>query len=258
MTVFTVDYWTGQFRFDAAVHDFGEKALLGQTRVMGPHEAVDIILANPHTARYIATKLFEFFAHRAPDAQVVDRLAHVLRENSYEVRPMLRNLFLSEEFYSERAVGQQIKSPVELMVSTAKIIGLTNVDYGHLDAGCINMGQALFEPPSVAGWPEGPDWINAERILHRYNYVANQVERGDVDLVAALQSQTLGNAAEVVDHFMLRSLATSLGPEKRQALVEYVGELPPSSEWANRKDEINGKLRSLLVMLMSTPEYQVQ
>ncbi len=257
LTGYTVDYWTGQLRVDAAQQDYGEKVLLGQTRVMGPHEAVDVILANPHTARYVAKKLFEFFAHRTPDPQVVEQVAHVLRENSYEIRPVLRNLFLSEEFYSERAMAQQIKSPVELMVGTVKIIGLANVDYGHLDAGCTNMGQTLFEPPTVAGWPEGADWINAERVLHRYNYVANLIERGDVDVVAGLQGQTLNNAAEVVDYLAQRSLSTGLSPEKRQALIEFLGEMPPSAEWANQKDAINARLRALLVMLMSIPEYQV-
>jgi uncharacterized protein (DUF1800 family) len=224
---------------------------------MGPHEAGDIILAHPHTARYVAKKLFEFFAHRSPEPQTVEQLAHVLRENGYEVRPMLRNLFLSEEFYSERALAKQVKSPVELMVGTVKILGLTNVDYGHLDGGCINMGQALFEPPSVAGWPEGVDWINADRMLHRYNYVANLVERAEVDVVAALQGRPLNNAAEVVDHLVQRSLLLALSPEKRQALTEFLGELPPSSQWASQKDQINAKLRAVLVMLMSIPEYQM-
>jgi len=257
LTGYTVDYWTGQFRFNAAQHDYGEKALLGQTRVMGPHEAAEVILANPHTAQYVAKKLFEFFAHRTPDPQVIERVAHVLRENSYEVRPVLRNLFLSEEFYGEAAMAKQIKSPVELMVGTVKAIGLANVDYGHLDGGCANMGQTLFEPPSVAGWPEGADWINAERMLHRYNYVADLVERGDVDVVAGLQGQVLNNAAEVVDYLAQRSLLTPLSAEKRQALIEFLGEMVPSSEWAAQKDQINARLRALLVMLMSMPEYQV-
>ncbi|MBM3998391.1 MAG: DUF1800 domain-containing protein [Planctomycetes bacterium] len=257
LTGYTVDYWSGQFRFNAAQHDFGEKTLLGQTRVMGPHEAVDVILANPHTARYVAKKLYEYFANRSPDPQIVDRMAHVLRENSYEVRPLLRNLFLSEEFYNPAVMGRQIKSPVELMVGTIKILNLTNVDYGHLDAGCSTMGQTLFEPPSVAGWAEGADWINAERILNRYNYVANMVERGDVDIVANLQGTTLMNASEVVDHLIQRSLLTGVSPEKRQALIEFLGDLPPSTEWAAQKDQINARLRALLVMLMSIPEYQV-
>jgi uncharacterized protein (DUF1800 family) len=257
LTGFTYDKWTGQFRFDPNRHDPGPKTLLGRTGNWGAHEAVGIILKHPATARYIVKKLWQYFAYWEPEPEVIDRLAHVLRENSYEVRPLLKNLFLSEQFYSSRALANHIKSPTELMVGTVKVLQLTNLNYPNMDVACMNMRQTLLEPPSVAGWAEGRDWINANLILVRYNSAANLVREGNVDLAALLQGRNLNTPAEVVDHLGRRCLLTGLKEQKRQALIEFLGSLPPSSEWAKQRDQVNAKLRALVVMLMSMPEYQV-
>src|SRR3990172_9924754 len=124
------------------------------------------------SARYIAKKLFEFFAHRHPSDEMIERLAHVVRSNRGDLAPMLKNLFRSEEFYSSRAMGQQVKSPVELMVGLLRDLGtqplvvhhaietpLSKSDgsrlvvdrsltsYETLDLALQDMGMQLMEPP---------------------------------------------------------------------------------------------------------------
>lgn len=257
LTGFSYDRPTGQFRFYSSRHDTGTKTFLGRKGDFGPHEALDIVLQHPATARYITKKLYEFFVHFDPDPQVIDRLAHVLRENSYEIRPMLKNLFLSEEFYSSKALANHIKGPAELMVSTIKLLKLEKVNYQNLDSVCINMRQAFFDPPNVAGWPEGRAWVNAHLVLVRYNAVTNLVQQPNVDLVGLLDGRTLNSPAEVVDHFTQRCLLTNLSEEKRQALIDFLSPLPPSSAWATQRDQVNAKLRALLATLLSMPEYQV-
>ncbi len=257
LTGFSYDRPTGQFRFYSSRHDTEPKTLLGKTGHFGPHEALDIVLQHPATARYVSKKLYEYFAHFNPEPQVLERLAHVLRENSYELRPMLKNLFLSEQFYTPSAMGNHIKGPIELMISTAKLLKLSNLDYKQLNGVCSNMGQALLDPPNVAGWPEGRAWINANLILIRYNAVTNLVQRPTVDLVALLEGRTFNGSAEVVDHFIQRCLLTSLPEEKRQALIDLLGPLPPSSAWGQQREAINARLRVMVATLMSMPEYQV-
>lgn len=257
LTGFSFDRPTGQFRFYSSRHDYGPKTLLGRKGDFGPHEALDIVLQHPATARYITKKLYEFFVHFDPDPQAIDRLAHVLRENNYEIRPMLQNLFLSEDFYNPKALGNHIKGPAELMVSTIRTLKLTPVSYPSLDQACITMRQAFFDPPNVAGWPEGRAWVNAHLVLVRYNSVTNLVQQPTVDLVGLLEGRTFNSPAEVVDHFIQRCLLTNLPEEKRQALIDFLGPLPPSSEWAKQRDQVNARLRSMLATLLSTPEYQV-
>jgi len=245
-----------QFRFNGSQHDPTPKTILGRTGDFSPGEAIDIILQHPSTARYIARKLFEFFVHPDPGDEVVERLARVLRENDYELGPMLKNLFLSEVFYGDPARGQHIKSPVELMVGTVRSLKIAGVNWGQVDHELQNMGMTLFQPPNVGGWEEGRTWVSANRIMLRYNGVANLVERPEVDAAALVEAKAV-TAEQIVDRFARACLAVPLDPPQRQRLIEFVGDLPPADQWAAQRNAINARLRAMLVLMMSIPEYQV-
>ncbi len=256
LTGYSYDPATEQFRFLALRHDETSKTIFGRKGAWGGDDLVDLILRQPATAQYITQKLFAFFAYEQPDSETIDRLAHVLRNGNYDLRPMLKNLFLSEQFYSERARGTHIKGPVELVVGAIRDLGLDEVDYASVDSMVGQMGQTLFEPPNVAGWDEDRAWVNAERILVRYNRVADLVERSNVDLVARLQEQGLRSSEEVVNYLAKMCLVRNLDETKRQELMAFLGEMPPAEEWENSQ-QLNAKLRALVVLLMSTPESQM-
>jgi uncharacterized protein (DUF1800 family) len=257
LTGYTYDVQTGQFRFLGTRYDEGPKRVLGRTGTWSGDEVVDIILQHPATASYAAKKLFEFFVHRNPKDETLATLAHVLRSNGYDLRPMLKNLFRSREFYSDTAMTAQIKSPAEVLVGTIRMLGLKEVDYAQVDNACQIMGLTLFEPPNVAGWDEGRAWITSKQLLDRYNYVAELVDRSRIDVVAALEGRELKSAGDVIDHLVERCLTTKLNAGKRQALIQFLGDLPPSSDWARQREQINTKLRSVIVMLLGTPEFQL-
>jgi hypothetical protein len=247
---------TNQFRFNGSQFDEGPKTILGQTGPFSGDEAIDIILQHPSSARYAAKKLFEFFAHRNPDEATIERLAHVLRTNSGDLAPMLTNLFRSQAFYSERAVGQQIKSPVELMVGTIRLTGMKQVDYNFVDAALQGMGQTLYQPPNVGGWEEGRAWISANRILLRYNGVAALVEQSGVDLAAFMEGKA-ANIDEALSILARSCLGGEMTPRQRQEIASYLNDLPPADQWTAQRDTVNPRLRAALVLLMSTPEYQL-
>lgn len=257
LTGATYEHYSGQHRFYITKHDPRPKTLLGKTGNWGPHEAVDIMLDHPATARYLIKKLWQFFVNWEPEPEKVEQLAAVLRENGYAIRPLLRNIFLSEEFYSAKAMGRHIKSPVELLIGTARVMQLPKVDYQNVRFLLASTGQNLFDPPSVAGWAEGTDWVNTTLLMGRYSAVADLIKETKPDLVALLKDQKFQSAADVVDHFTRRLLLVDLNSEKRQELVAFLGALPPSSEWAKQQKEINAKLTALLVLLVTSPEYQV-
>jgi hypothetical protein len=135
-------------------------------------------------------------------------------------------------------------------------VQLKNVDYGSLDWQVQNMGMTLFQPPNVSGWEEGRAWISANRVLLRYNGVANLVEQPQVDLIAVIQGKAQ-NSPEVVDYLARACLAVNLNEAQRNTLIEFLGALPPAEQWAGQRDQLNGRLRALLVLMMSTPAYQV-
>ncbi len=259
LTGYTWDPWTGQFRFRGRWYDAKKKTIHGRTNRWSGDGAVEVILDHPATARYISRKLFRFFVHRdAASAEPIEKMAHVLRSNDYRLRPLLTNLFLSKVFYSERARGKHIKSPAMLAVSTVRVFGLQDkVNYGRLDRQVRRMGQKLFDPPDVSGWDEGKAWISANRLLKRYNRTAQMLRRADATLLGALKSSGRDKPKQIVDYLSRRCLVAELPKKKRKALVEFLGDIPPADKWSKQPGKLEKKLRTLLVMLVSTPEYQM-
>lgn len=263
LTGYTYDPATRQFRFVVSRHDTENKTIFGRTGDFAGDDFVDLILQQPFTAPFIAGKVFGFFAHDAPSEETVTRLAGVLRTHQYDLRPMLKNLFMSREFYSESAVATQIKSPVQLVVGTLRDLGIRDVAYGPLSAGMTAMGQELYGPPNVKGWEGGEYWVNANRVFVRYNGIADLIDniavpnqpRG-LDLVGALEGRVLNSPEEVVDYLARSCLAVPLPDEKRKILIDRLGGLPPSADWSGQRAQVNARLRTILVLMMSMPEFQ--
>ena len=165
--------WTNdvlEFRFDPATHDDGEKTFLGRTGAFNGDDILDIILDTPVTADYISAKLYRFFVREELDENTRVALGATFRDAGYELKPLLRRVFLSRDFYSPAAYATQVKSPVHLVVSTYRKLGLTALptipDFGRLTA---RLGQTLFNPPNVAGWAGGRTWITPASLLERGN-----------------------------------------------------------------------------------------
>jgi hypothetical protein len=152
-------------------HDGGEKTFLGKTGHFDGVDVIDIIMQQPATADYIAGKIYRFFVRQDLSPELQKQLGSVLRENHYELTPLLEKIFLSRDFYSPASVGTRIKSPVELAVTTFKKLGLKSVpgvpDF-NLATGAL--GQQLFSPPTVAGWAGGQSWITPGLLLERGNF----------------------------------------------------------------------------------------
>src|SRR5579863_7275637 len=152
-------------------HDDGEKTFLGKTGSFDGVNIIDIIMRQPATADYIAGKIYRFFVREDLSPELQKQLGSVLRQNHYEITPLLEKIFLSRDFYSTASVGTRIMGPVELAISTYKKLGLTSVpgvpDF-NLATGAL--GQQLFSAPTVAGWAQGQSWITPGLLLERANF----------------------------------------------------------------------------------------
>ena len=151
-------------------HDDGEKTFLGHTGRLDGIGVIDIIMQQPATADYIAGKIYRFFVRQELSPELQKKLGAILRQNHYEITPLLETIFLSRDFYSPASVGTQIKSPVQLAVETYKKLGQTNIpgvpDFNQATSA---LGQQLFSPPTVAGWAGGQSWITPGLLLERGN-----------------------------------------------------------------------------------------
>jgi len=165
--------WTNdvlEFKFDAAQHDAGEKTFLGRSGPFNGEDIIDIILEQPVTAEYVSGKLYRYFVREEVAAPVRATLGRTFRDSGYQLKPLLKQIFLSRDFYSPPAYATQIKAPVQLVVSTYRKLGLQSVptipDFGRMTA---SLGQSLFDPPNVAGWAGGRSWITPSTLLQRGN-----------------------------------------------------------------------------------------
>ena len=153
-----------------AQHDDGPKTFLGRTGNFDGVDVLRIILEQPVTAEYIAAKIYRFFVRDELSADLQRELGAVLRDNDYELRPLLSTMFRSRDFYSEASYGAHIKGPVEHVVTLLKHLGADDIpgvpDFNRTTTG---LGQHLLNPPSVAGWAQGRAWITPALIQERGN-----------------------------------------------------------------------------------------
>ena len=166
--------WTNrsvEFVIDADKHDTGKKTVLGETGNFDGTDVIDIILRQKATARYIARKLHRFFVRDKMAPELEAKLADDLRAGKYELKPFLKKMFLSKDFYSPESYASQIKSPVQLTISTYRKLGLKEIP-GMPDFRTVtrDLGQELSYPPNVAGWEGGAAWINPATLLARGNF----------------------------------------------------------------------------------------
>jgi hypothetical protein len=160
-----------RFVIDPDKHDGGTKHFLGREGRFTGEDVLAIILEQEQTAVYIASKLYRFFVREEISPGFATELGALLRGHGYEIAPFLRTLFLSEDFYSEPSVGTHIKSPTELIVSTYRKLGVTELP-GIPDPYTVGrtLGQVLLYPPTVAGWSQGRSWITPGLLYERANF----------------------------------------------------------------------------------------
>jgi hypothetical protein len=157
-----------EFVFNPRIHDYGIKTILG---VEGRHhgrDVVDILLAQPACARWVAGSVITYLEGLAPDAERLDKYAEFLRDADYELGPMLEKLLLDPDFYRAEVVGARVSSPIDYLVGICRRLGV-DVRGGIVVRGASMLGMRLFEPPNVKGWNEGAAWITTATLMNRAN-----------------------------------------------------------------------------------------
>ncbi|MEM9663114.1 MAG: DUF1800 domain-containing protein, partial [Planctomycetota bacterium] len=181
LTGYTFD--DDRFVFRAEDHDTGTKRILGQSGPMDGDDFVKAILAQRNCSTFICRKLYRFFAEDIdiaartrdlPDGayKTIRAMQRAMLATKYEIKPTLRELFLSEHFYSPQVMAGQIKSPVMLGVGAVRSLNTPVRDLSIMLDAFDLMGQSLFFPPSVAGWDGGRAWINTSTLFVRQNLLA--------------------------------------------------------------------------------------
>jgi uncharacterized protein (DUF1800 family) len=157
----------GEFVFRKFTHDEGSKTVLGKTGNFNGDEVLDILLDQKQTASYITQKIYRFFVNENIDKEKLGWLAERFYKSDYDISKLMEDIFTSDWFYDEKNIGVRIKSPVELIAGIRRILPmkLQNEDAQLLIQRVL--GQVLFYPPNVAGWPGGKSWIDSSTLMMR-------------------------------------------------------------------------------------------
>lgn len=157
----------GEFQFRRFQHDFGSKTVLGHTGNFDGEEVLDILLGEKQTARHITEKLYRFLVNETPDSGKVEALADKFYKSNYDISKLLEEIFTADWFYLEKNIGAKIKSPVELMAGIQRMLPMKLQNEEALLLLQRVLGQVLFFPPNVAGWPGGRNWIDSSSLMMR-------------------------------------------------------------------------------------------
>lgn len=157
----------GEFVNRPFQHDNGSKTFLGKTGNFDGDDIIDIILEQKATAQFITRKIYKFFVNDEIDKDKAEWLAARFHQSNYNLGQLMNDIFLSDWFYEEKNIGTRIKSPVELMVGVRRLLPM-ELEKPEMQLLFQRvLGQVLFYPPNVAGWPGGKNWIDSSALMFR-------------------------------------------------------------------------------------------
>ena len=158
---------TGEFVFRKFQHDSGSKTFLGKTGNFTGDDIIEILLEQKQTANYITSKVYRFFVNENVDTENVQWLSKRFYESGYDISGLMSDIFTSKWFFEEKNIGKKIKSPIELIAGIRRLLpmDLENDEVQLLMQR--TLGQILFYPPNVAGWPGGSNWIDSSSLMLR-------------------------------------------------------------------------------------------
>ena len=258
------------FQYRDHDHDDGEKTFLGETGNFNGQDIVEIIARQEATARFVSTRLFQFFAADEVDEDgetVIEEMIKSYFDSGYEIRSVLRTLFNSDYFKSEKARWARVKGPVELVIGAVRMAGSYREPTPGIEQvarQAVYMGQGLLQPPSVEGWHEGIEWVDSGALVERINFVAHELAnvqnpgvRRIIDRLAGENGGTF-TPEELVDRCLDLVGPVEVSDDTKAALIEYAG-LQGDVSLANSDegDESEQRVAGLLSLAAATREYQL-
>jgi uncharacterized protein (DUF1800 family) len=247
-------------QFNPERFDDGIKNFMNQSGNFNYSDLIDIIFNRDETALHICRKLFKEFIYFEPDEEIINQLAVILRENDYDLKPLISELFKSEFFHSDEIVGSKIKSPVEFIVQTLKQFNVLQPNYEDIRKLSDDIGQALFSPPNVAGWEGDKTWINTNTLPARNVFTDKIIDSKNIyfDILEYARSfSTSENALQFIDELANIFLSYELSANRKQYLLDALLDGAEIYDWSTYNENSKARLESLFKALCRLAEYQL-
>jgi len=251
--------WTvvdGTFREQIKQHDPGAKIILGRRGAWTGTDLVKALIEHPATSVRLARRLCDlFFGEPGVEAAALKTLADGLREHDLDVGWAVATILRSRAFFAGGNIGTRVLSPPEYVIGATNALGRTEPPPSTLVLAdwLARLGQDLFYPPNVGGWPGGRAWLSSRSLIGRANFAAGLVEGSAVGIAAPLDAVRLAaRQGKPGDrHGVIKAAANLLiGLEPGPSWREAIGRTLDSSR---RGDE----LRRAVATILASPEAQL-
>jgi uncharacterized protein (DUF1800 family) len=273
----------GEYNFRPRQHDDGMKTFFGKTGNLGGEDIIEILLSQKQTAIFITGKIYRYFVNETVDEEKVNALASKFYDSGYDIRGLMISIFTSSWFYSPGNMGTQIKSPVVWLVGIRRQLPMDLQNPAVQLVLERLLGQVLFAPPNVAGWPGGKHWIDSSslmlrmqlpRVMYRSDAIQSKPKDDDDVMMGMREHALAGNIrklknpggqffqTKILWDQYLRYFDTikdeDLYGSVRDLILQSVFPMN-ETELAKYIDETNRQTRieSITIRLMGTPEYQL-
>ena len=266
----------GEFIQRPFQHDNGNKTFLGKTGNFDGDDIIDIILEQKATAKFITQKIYKFFVNdEGADVDKIESLSEGFYQSNYDLQKLMNNIFLGDWFYLEKNIGTRIKSPVELIVGIRRLIPM---ELEKPEAQLLFqkvLGQILFYPPNVAGWPGGKNWIDSSALMFRMRLpqiLTNSEEflitpKDDDDVMMGKEGvDKMSKPHQLNVNVDWNSVVDTFNTIKKENLQQKVNDFVLQTKNSINPNVLKrytdntsreGFIKSSIIELMSTPEYQL-
>ena len=268
----------GEFVFRRMQHDDGDKTVLGRSGNFDGDDIIDLLLKQKQTAKFITRKLYKFLVNDTVDDAKVEWLSNRFYQNDYDIKKLLEDIFTSDWFYDQKNIGTKIKSPVELLAGIRRLLPMQLENDQAQLLFQRTLGQILFYPPNVAGWPGGKNWIDSSSLMLRLRIpqiiTANEAldirPKSDDDAMMGqmmatskkLKEASRGGTAKIewatVNKIFEKTSRENLLPKISAVVLQTKSQVSNKvlDKYLNNENREN-YIKSAIVNLMSTPEYQL-
>ncbi|MEO6455363.1 MAG: DUF1800 domain-containing protein [Ginsengibacter sp.] len=266
----------GEFVDRPFQHDNSSKTFLGKTGNFNGDDIIDILLEQKQTAKFITSKIYRYFVNEEADMARVEMLSARFYQSGYSIKNLLEDTYTSDWFYDKKNIGTKIKSPVELLVGIRRLLPMEIENEQAQLLFQRALGQILFYPPNVAGWPGGKSWIDSSSLMFRLSIphlLTNASEflmkpKDDDDTMMGMKSADDSTVkgrkinTKVEWHTVIKVFESTSKINLAESIASLM--LQTQSKVSinildkyTDKDSRENYIKTTIVELMSTPEYQL-
>jgi uncharacterized protein (DUF1800 family) len=252
------------FFFNDRIHAEEKEVVMGHTFHGGGmkegEKALEMLASDPHTARHISMELARHFVSDDPPQALVDRMAQEYESSSGDIRAVLRTMIYSPEFWSKEAYRAKVKTPFELVASTARALD-ANVEVTlPLVQWVGRMGEPLFECQPPTGYSDKSEiWINSGALLNRLNFAlafaSDHMAGAEVNLKTMLGDDATKDPNTALSQALNVFLDGQVAPGTKKTLEERLSD--PRILQARLDDPVKQVNEGLIAgLVLGAPEFQ--